>query len=362
MSKKIEVDTKTFIRFWLVILGLGLIALFLWKAQTGLLLVGISIFLAIAIRPLVKIVNNLNRKKKRPVLSAVVAYCIVVGVLGIALAVIGPVVVNETVKFVGQIPDTFEHTLGGWDGINDFGRNIGIANLQEEVLVVLQKFSNDFVSNFGSTVVTSVGTVANIVTTTILVLVLTLLFLLEGPGLLESFWGALEKDSSKKSRVVATRKMITRMTDVISTFVSKQVAVAILDGVITALAVFVLSLIFDFSAGLAFPMGLIAMVFCLIPMFGQVIGCVLITLILFFSSQIASVAFLVFYIVYAQIENNVIAPKIQGAALNLPIVIILSAITVGTYMLGLVGAIIAIPIAGCVKVWLEEYPKLKAIT
>ena len=69
-----------------------------------------------------------------------------------------------------------------------------------------------------------------------------------------------------------------------------------------------------------------------------------------------------FYIVYAQIENNVIAPKIQGAALNLPIVIILSAITVGTYMLGLVGAIIAIPIAGCVKVWLEEYPKLKAIT
>lgn len=362
MSKKIEVDTKTFIRFWLVILGLGLIALFLWKAQTGLLLVGISIFLAIAIRPLVKIVNSLNRKKKRPVLSAVVAYCIVVGVLGVTLAVIGPVVVNETAKFVGQIPDTFEHTLGGWDGINDFGRNIGIANLQEEVLVVLQKFSNDFVSNFGSTVVTSVGTAANIVTTTILVLVLTLLFLLEGPGLLESFWEVLERNSDKKSRVVATRKMITRMTDVISTFVSKQVAVAILDGVITALAVFVLSLVFDFSAGLAFPMGLIAMVFCLIPMFGQVIGCVLITLILFFSSQVASVAFLIFYIVYAQIENNVIAPKIQGAALNLPIVIILSAITIGTYMFGLVGAIIAIPIAGCVKVWLEEYPKLKAIT
>ena len=115
MSKAIEVDTKTFIRFWLVILGLGLVALFLWKALTGLVIVGISIFLAIAIKPLVKKVDQFDKKKKRPVLSATVAYIIVMGVICVVFAVIGPVVINETVRFVGQLPETFQETLGGWD-------------------------------------------------------------------------------------------------------------------------------------------------------------------------------------------------------------------------------------------------------
>ena len=51
MSRKIEVDTKTFVRFWLVILAFCLVGLFIYKALTGLIIVGISVFLAIAIRP-----------------------------------------------------------------------------------------------------------------------------------------------------------------------------------------------------------------------------------------------------------------------------------------------------------------------
>ena len=67
-------------------------------------------------------------------------------------------------------------------------------------------------------------------------------------------------------------------------------------------------------------------------------------------------------IVYAQIENNVIAPKIQGNALNLQPVVILSAIVIGMYMFGLLGAIIAIPIAGCIRVLIDEYPNIKKAT
>ena len=69
---------------------------------------------------------------------------------------------------------------------------------------------------------------------------------------------------------------------------------------------------------------------------------------------------MVVYIIYAQVENNFIAPKIQGSALNLPAVVILCAITIGMYMFGLLGAIIAIPIAGCIKVLVEEYPNIRA--
>ena len=134
--------------------------------------------------------------------------------------------------------------------------------------------------------------------------------------------------------------------------------VAVLDGLVVTVAVLLLSFTFGLPGGLALPMGLIAMVFYLIPMFGPIISCVLITLVLMFSSPVAAAVFLVFYIVYAQIENNVIAPKIQGNALNLPATMVLVAIIIGMNVFGLLGAIIAIPIAGCIKVIVEELPNL----
>lgn len=102
------------------------------------------------------------------------------------------------------------------------------------------------------------------------------------------------------------------------------------------------------------------MTFYLIPMFGQFIGGTLVTLLLLFSNPVAGGIFAVIYIVYSQIENNIISPKIQGDALKLKPLVILCAIVIGIYMLGLLGAIIAIPIAGCIRVLVEEYPNIKA--
>ena len=146
---------------------------------------------------------------------------------------------------------------------------------------------------------------------------------------------------------------------VVTTDVAKPVTVARLHGAVVTVAVLLLSFFCGFSGGLAFPLGLIAMTFYLIPMFGPIISCVLNTILLLFSSPVAAVIFLIFYIVYAQIENNLIAPKLQGDALNLPAAAILIAITIGMYMFGLVGAIVAIPIAGCIKIVFEELPNLR---
>ena len=151
------------------------------------------------------------------------------------------------------------------------------------------------------------------------------------------------------------------MANVVSTYVSRQVMIAVIDGCATAIIVFILSLILGFSANLAIPMGMITMLFYLIPMFGQFIGGTLVTMLLFFSNPLAAGIFAVVYIVYSQVENNVISPKIQGSALKLQPVVILSAVVIGMYMFGLLGAIIAIPIAGCIRVLIEEYPNIKAL-
>lgn len=357
MSKTIDVDTRTFVRFWLVILGFGLVALFVWKALEALVIIGIAMFLAIAIRPLAQRINHLT-KKDHAASSSIIAYIIVVGMLGIVVAVVGPVVIDQTTQFVQQLPETFEHTLGGWDGINDFGKTLGIENLQNEIMTALQNFSSGFVSNIGNALVMSVGTVAKVLTNAILTIVLTLFFSLEGPTIVEAGWKMLE-GRRKNSSMRAWRHMADRMVNVVSTYVSHQAMVAVLDGLVVMVVILLLAFVFALPGELALPMGLVAMVFYLIPMFGPIISCILITLVLLFSSPVAAAIFLVFYIIYAQVENNVIAPKIQGNALNLPATMVLVAIVIGMNVFGLLGAIIAIPIAGCIRVALEEIPSLR---
>lgn len=357
MSKTVEVDTKTFVRFWLVILGFGLVALFIWRAWEALVIIGVALFLTIAIRPLAQRINRLT-KKDHSASSSIIAYILVIGVLGVVIAMVGPVVIEQTTQFVQQLPQTFEHPLGGWDGINDFGQTVGIDNLQNEIATALQNFSSSFVSNIGNTLVMSVGTVAKVLTNIILTIVLTLFFSLEGPSIIDAGWNILE-GRRKNSAVRAWKHLAGRMVNVVSTYVSHQVMVALLDGLVVTIVVLMLSLAFSLPGGLALPMGLLAMVFYLIPMFGPIISCMLITLVLLFSSPVAAAIFLVFYIIYAQIENNVIAPKIQGNALNLPATMVLVAIIIGMNIFGLLGAIIAIPIAGCIKVIVEEIPNLR---
>lgn len=365
MSKKIETDLHTFIKFWLVPLGIVFAIFVIEKSITGLIIIGISIFLALALKPLVRKVNNFFNKhfgkdKKHQTLSVVLAYLIVVLIVGAIIAIVGPVVVNETARFVQHFPETFETTFGGWEGINSFGRNFGINNLEGEISNALTGLSNNLLGVLGNNLMSSVSGVADIVMKTVLVLILTMLFLLEGPGMVENFWKRVgAKDEDGKSTKVG-RRVVARMANVVSIYVSRQVVVAIIDGCASAIITFVLSLIFGFSSSLALPMGLITMTFYLIPMFGQFIGGTLVTLILVFSNPLAGAIFGVIYILYSQIENNVLAPKIQGNALNLSPLIILCAIVIGMYMFGLLGAIIAIPIAGCIRVLIEEYPNIKA--
>ena len=365
MSKQIETDFQTFVKFWSVPLVIAGILFFLYSAKTGLIIVGISIFLALALKPLVRKVNGFFTKhfgteKKHQTLSAVLAYLIVVLVIGTVIALIGPVVVNETANFIQNFPETFESTFGGWEGINNFGKAIGIENLQGEITKAMSELSSNLLGVLGNNLVSSVSGIADIVMKVVLTLILTLLFMLEGPALMETFWRSIESGEEDKRSVVVAKRVVMRMANVISTYVSRQAIVAMIDGCASGLIVLVLSLLTAVPTNIAVPMGLITMLFYLIPMFGQFIGGTLVTVILIFNSLPAGLIFAAIYIIYAQVENNLIAPKIQGDALKLPVVVILVAIVIGMYMFGLLGAIIAVPIAGCIRVLIDEYPNIKA--
>jgi predicted PurR-regulated permease PerM len=177
--------------------------------------------------------------------------------------------------------------------------------------------------------------------------------LTEGPAIVEQFWNNFKGDPQSER----AHHVFDRMADVVSKYVSNALTVALINACCTATMVFILALFFRLDPGLALPFGLITGVFSLIPMFGSFIGGALVALLLAFNVWGAGLAFIIYTIIYLQIEANLISPKIQGKGLQLPALAVLAAVTVGVYMFGIPGAIISIPIAGCIKVLIEEYGK-----
>ena len=90
-------------------------------------------------------------------------------------------------------------------------------------------------------------------------------------------------------------------------------------------------------------------------MFGATIGGILITSLLAFNDVGAAIIYVIFFVLYQQIENNFISPTIQSKRLELSALTILASVTIGLYLFGVAGGIISIPIAGCLKVLLDTY-------
>lgn len=358
MSKTVQVDTKTFVRFWLVIAVLALAVALIDKASTGILIVGIAIFFAIAVRPLVYKVEKLIGKDRHALASGLTVGGLVL-VIGLALAVVGPTVVTETTNFLRDAPTMIQNDNGSWEKINDFGKFFGIEDAHAQIVSGIKDLSGQLLNGFKANFLSSVGAVGSFLAGLVLTIIIAILWLIQGPEIMDKFWHKVTRKNSEVGKL--SRRIVSNMTSVISKYVGGQALVALLDGTVTGLIVFVLSLIFGFSSGLAFPMALIAAIFYLIPMFGPLITAVVVSLITFISAPLAGLIFLVTYVIYEQIENNIIAPKVQGNALDLPSVVILISVTIGIYMFGLIGAIISIPIAGMIKILIDEYPNIRAL-
>ena len=349
-TTKVQIDTKTFVRFWLVIIGFIAVGYFLYKASFGLSIIFAALFFALAISPLVKKLASIFKSKSRGFPIAV-SYVLVVGFIITFCSIVIPTVANESIKFFQTLPKIINTATEHAGVIDDIGDSLGIENLQDQLSQYVTKFSNDMAENFGDILTASINSIASFFAVVILALVLAFFMLTEGPRIIDKIWGYF--GNGKNAR--RTQHVIGRLATTVSKYVSSAVTVALINAGATSIATFIICIAFQISPGLALPFGLITGVFSLIPMFGSFIGGAIVSLLLGFNAMWAGIAFLIYTIVYLQIEANIISPKIQGKGMNLPALVVLSAVTIGVYTFGLPGAIISIPIAGCIKVLIEEY-------
>lgn len=350
MKVMIDSSTRTFIRFWLVPVGLIVAAMAVYSARTALVIIGTALFLALALNsPVTRLARKLPGNSRG--LSTAIAYVVVILFIGAFAFLAVPPIVEQTSKFVQTVPQLVDSAREQWQGLNVLIDKYNLHSQVDQATTSIQQSSSGWASSIGSNVVSGIGSLFGLITATILVLVLSVLMLIEGPGLMRKFW-SLYTDPERRD---LHHSVIHRMHAVVSGYVTGQLTVSSLGAFGAGLVVFALSFFFNIPSNLAVPAAAITFILSLIPMFGATIGGILITALLAFNDVGAALVYVVFFVVYQQIENNYISPTIQSKRLELSALAILASVTIGLYLFGVAGGIISIPIAGCIKVLLDTY-------
>ena len=351
MKVRIEIDTKTFVRFWLVVMGFGLAGLAIYSAKDALVLLGISLFLALALnRPVAAIAKKLPGKSRLG--GTALAYTTLVLLLGCVIWFVIPPIVQQSAKFVESIPSIIDQASSQWRGVNDFIDKNNSRPQGDSMMENIKQQSSSWATSVGTNLLSSVGSLASFLGSLFLVLVLSFLMLLEGPTWVKRLWG-LYNDEEKMER---HKKLVGRMYNVVTGYVSGQLTVSGIDAILSGFVVFVLSLTFPvINSNLAMLTVMATFVLTLIPMFGATIAGALISLLLFFNNMTAGVIYAIYFVIYQQIENNFVSPSIQSKKVELSALTVLVAVTIGLYVGGLLGVLVAIPAAGVVKVLLDNY-------
>ena len=287
MKVKIEIDTITFVRFWLVVIGFALSALAIFMARSALILVVVSFFLALALNVPVNFLVKFMPGRSR-LGGTAAAYIIIVGLLTGFLFLVLPPLIEQSVHFAESVPDLIDKNK---DQINSINNLVNQYHLQEQVDQAINSIKNNasqLATNVGVGVVTGIGSVLGVVISVLLVLVMTFLMLLEGPSWLRRYWNMYTNEDKKAHHQMLANKMYR----VMSGYVNGQLAVAAIGGVSAGIFVALIPVFIQGAPGnLALPVAVIAFLLSLIPMFGATIAGVLITLMLLLSSVPAAVTF-----------------------------------------------------------------------
>ena len=353
MKVKIDIDTKVFIRFVLVVFGFSLAILAIYKTRSALALLGVSLFLALALNPPVSRLSKQLPSNSR-VGATAIAYLVVLLLLGGFMVLVVPPVIEQSAKFANTVPDLIDEANSQRYIFDDFIQRYGLEDAVNSSVENAKNQAASVAANLGNTLVGGVGTILGGLANLLLVLVLTFLMLIEGPVWMRRMWGLYDN----QERLERHQSLVKRMYRIVTGFVNGQLAVAGIAAISTLIILLTLSATLDLPTNLAVPLSVVIFFTGMIPMIGATIGAVLVGLVLLFNSPTAALIFIIYFVVYQQVENNFISPTIQSKNVELSALTILAAILIGITLGGLLGGIVAIPIAGCLRVLLLDQLEL----
>jgi predicted PurR-regulated permease PerM len=329
-------STRTILHIIIVVLAVALLLWIVWQARGVLTWIMIAAFLATAMNPLVNLLQH--RFRLRRALAVGMVYLLGVGVLTGAALLFVPPLVDAGQEAVHELPSYLDQ-LEQSDLVQDLNEEYDLRDrLEEEGNNALEGVAGP------DAAIELARRVASGLLALISIAVITFLLSLYGPRIRSWALGLFE--GSRRERL---DRVGHRMYRVISGYVVGVFLVALTAG----LAVWLFLTILDvpFAPLLGFWAGLAS----LLPLIGATIGGAPYVIVAFFQGWPTGVAAIAFLIVYQQIENNVFQPAIHRFTVQLNPLWIILAVLVGATLLGILGALLAIPIAGIIQVLVQEW-------
>jgi predicted PurR-regulated permease PerM len=339
---EITISNRTVIRVLLLIIVWFLALAALHKATHALLLLATAFFLSLALNaPVHWLADHLPGKRRGDrTLATGLSFLVVLLLLIGFLASIVPPLVRQTNSFIQAAP----HLVADVHNQNSsLGHFVQTHNLGGTVDKLSSQLSERLKNVTGSAVGTITGITSSIFSM-LAIFVLTFMMLIEGPR-----WLSVAERLLPDGKQAHVKQLAHDMYLVIRGYVNGQILLA----TIAAVLVVVPLLVFNIS----YPIGLMVIVFIcgLIPLVGHSIGAVIVTIVALFHSPVDALIILIYYILYMQIEAYVIQPKIQADTTNLSPLLVFASVIIGVSFGGLFGGLVAIPIAGCLRVLIVDY-------
>jgi predicted PurR-regulated permease PerM len=329
-------STGTVVRVILTAVAVFLVVYALYRVRAVLLLVFVAAFFAVGLDPAVR---WLERKGIRRTFSVLIILLAVLAVLGGFIAAVVPPLVDQIATFATNLPDYVQDLANRYPRIEEFVEENDIeSNLRDAIGGAPSAISGSF-----GTVLGFAGTILGRLFSTLTVIVLMIYFL---GSLSRVHAGTLKLvPASKRERF---RELLDPILEKIGQYIAGNVAISVIAGV--------LSFAFFAIAGVPYPVALALWVAIadLLPLVGATVGAVPAVIVAFFASVPLGVATLIFFIIYQQLENYVIAPKVMKEAVDVSPAAVLLAALIGGSLLGFFGALVAIPAAAALKLITQE--------
>ncbi len=320
----------------------ALIAIVLMRALAStsqiFVLIIVALFLATGLNPAVVAIQKRGLSRANAV--AVIFVSVIVFVV-FFIAVVIPPVISQGTQLINSLPALLTD-LDKNPTIADLNKQFGIIDSLQSKLKEITSDGTLIISAFGGVI--GVGkSVLSGTFTALTILILTLYFITSLPQMTEL--GLRFVPASRRDRVsLLTNAVISR----VGSFVGSQILIAAMASVF----VLALSLVLSLPSPVAIAM--IVLVCGLIPLIGHFIGCTVVTIIALTQSvSIALIAFIA-YVVYVQIENYLVTPRIMKRTLSVPGAVTIISALIGSSLLGLIGGLLAVPVAASVILILDE--------
>ncbi len=338
----INISSEAIVRV-LVLVFVGFLALrFFGTISHQLELIAIAAFLALALNPAVSWLSRRLRIKSR-VWATGLAYIVVLGILIAFVVVVVPPFVKQTNTFLQNVPQTLQDLR---EGDTPPGRLIQRYSLQDEIDNISHEIGNR-ASDVPGAVFSAAGRVGGVFISVLTVIVLTFMMLVEGPLWLKRIHTLLPAHKQAPYKELAGK-----MYRVITGYVNGQVLIAAIAAFFAMVALLIASTLTDSSINII-AMGCIVFLFGLIPLIGNTLAAIVVVIISLFSSWPLAIVMAIYFPVYQQIENATLQPHIQAKNNQLTPLLVFVAALVGAGFGGLLGAFVAIPAAGCLRILLE---------